>query len=191
MIDNGCSSLLLPYPGMDALQDFSSNDFIWKIGSSCGTGHVNSVTLMIKHYENPVGWINLAGSDVMPLPFLRIHLSTDDAQEVIDSNRFNDDNLTKLQEYVAMKYPPKPRHHVLLGQMVLDKMISVQHNNAFIICSQLPSAKDMASVHQVLNVLEKPEHFDEWEDDDHDGDADFEENFDPWEEEVLMDEYAD
>ena len=70
----------------------------------------------------------------------------------------------------------------------LDKMISVQHNKAFIICSQLPSAKDMASVHQVLNVLEKLEHFDEWEDDDHDGDADFEENFDPWDEEVLMDE---
>jgi hypothetical protein len=192
MIDNGCSSLLLPYPGMEALQAFSSNDFIWKIGSSGGTGPVNSVVLLIKHYENPsVGFINLAGSNVMPLPYLRIHLNTQTAQEVIDSNRVTNDNLTKLQEYVAMNYPPKTRHHVLLGQMVLDEMISVQHRSAFVLCSELPSAQDMARVHQVLNNLEKPEHFDELEDDDHDGDADFEENFDPWEEEELMDEEAD
>jgi len=190
MIDNGCSTLLLPYPGMEALQAFSSKDFIWKIGSSGGTtGPVNSVVLLIKHYENPsVGFINLAGSNVMALPYLRIHLNTETAREIINSNRVTNDNLTKLRDYVAMNYPPKIRQHFLLGQMVLDELISEQHRNAFVICSELPSAQDMARVHQVLNDLDKPEGFDDLEDDDHDGDADFEENFDPWEEEELVDE---
>ena len=70
-------------------------------------------------------------------------------------------------------------------------MIAVQHRNAFVICSELPSAQDMTRVHQVLNDLDKPEGFDDLEDDDHDADADFEDHFDPWEEEELMDEDED
>lgn len=189
MIDNGCSSLLLPFPGVDVLQAFAGGDYVWKIRSSGGTGAVNCVVLLIKHFENPsIGDIKLAGKHVCSLPFLRIHLNTTTAGQVIEMGKLTGGNLKKIQAFVAMNYPPKPRHHVLLGQMVLDDFISVQHRNSFVICSELPTRQAMMDVHQLLNDIEKPDGFDDLEDDDHDGDGDFEEFYDPWEEEELMDE---
>ena len=189
MIDNGCSSLLLPFPGVDVLRAFIGPEYNWKISSSGGNGAVNSVILLIKHFEDTsIGDIKLAGKRVCSLPFLRIHLNTTTAGQVIGMGKLRGGNLTRIQAFVAMNSPPKPRRHVLLGQMVLNDFISVQHRSSFVICSELPTRQDMSDVHELLNDIEKPDGFDDLEDDDHDGDGDFEEINDPWEEEELMDE---
>lgn len=193
MIDSGCSTLLLPYPGRDILQSLAGNEYLWRVGKSSGVGPVYTVVLMIKHYEHDsVGNIKLAGLPVMPLPFYRIHLKPAEASEVLAMNKLQGQSLTMTQEYAAANYPGanKPRHHVLLGQTVLDHYISVQHRNAFVMCTTMPSNNDMMRVHQLVNNLAKPPGFDMYEDDDHDGDVDwdYEDYFDPWNEDELMDE---
>ena len=192
LVDSGRSTVLLPCPGRAILESLARDECLWRVGSSSGVGLVDSVVLMIKHCENDlVGGVKLAGLDVMPLPHCRIHLNSAQAAEVIAMGKSQGASLTKIQPFAAADCPNnKPRHHVLLGQTVLDRFISVQHRNAFVMCTDMPSAQDMMEIHQLLNTLEKPPGFDLCEDDDHDGDFDWdrEEFCDPWSEDELMDE---
>lgn len=164
--------MLLPFPGEDALLPFASDDYIWKIGGSRGMGPVNSVTLTI-------GTMRLANKPVMELPGLRFHLSTASAGTVLNMGRVQTQmSLSRLQNFLQQNRPSRERHHVLLGQTLLDTVVSVQSGAAFVIAQggHIPTAADITRVHQVLAGIEKPEGFDDLEDEDHDGDeADWEE----------------
>ncbi|CAB9508289.1 expressed unknown protein [Seminavis robusta] len=103
-------------------------------------------------------------------------------------NQFTDENsLNQLRDFAGKGYN-KTRRHVLLGQALLNSMVSIQGQAAFVICTRLPVVSEMNRVHQFLGTLEKPEGFDDLEDDDHDADVDFEDYFDPFNEDELMDE---
>lgn len=84
MIDNGCSSMLLPFPGEEALCEFADDNHIWRIGGFRGTGLVKSITLTIKNSLGPtIGTLCLAINPVMELPGLQFHLTAASAEIVL------------------------------------------------------------------------------------------------------------
>ena len=58
------------------------------------------------------------------------------------------------------------------------------------ICDEMPLDQDMMQIARLLNNLKKPVGFNLYKDDNHDGDFDwdYENFFDPWNKDKLMDE---
>jgi hypothetical protein len=195
MIDNGCSSMLLPFPGEEALREFADDNHIWRVGGSRGTGAVNSVTLTITNSLHPtIGTMHLANNPVMELPGLRFHLSTASAQIVLNMGRVqNRTHAQKLQDFANQNHSSNERHHVLLGQTLLDTVVSVQARDAFVIAQadHVPTADEIRRVRQVLATIENPEWFDDLEDEDHDGDEADWEDCSPWNTGEFIDEPND
>ena len=111
MIDNGCSTIVKPFPGMRALQAFKSDAFAWKIGRSSGTGPLKAFTLTISHKLNlPIGQIVSANKFVMGLPGLRFHLSTASAQLLLDEDIFTSAFQKHLLHFVGLGLPSVEGH---------------------------------------------------------------------------------
>jgi len=201
MIDNGCNSVLLPFPTDRAsLEGFANPRFTWSVSQTMGTGVVHSPVLKIKSmisFEFPV---KLNGKEMpVRIPFLRFHLGKgaanfvrnhepyyrqlgDGCKEAID--RF----LTDLGEKDAPE-----RRHVLLGQSFIGQVFSAQLGDITIFLDKTkwhllaPKLPDLfaSCTRDAQTMVQAYDGFDDLEDEDHDGDADEEDvrrSWDPDEE---------
>jgi hypothetical protein len=107
MIDNGCNSLLLPFPEpASQLDQFRDVFFSWSISHSRGTGPASSPTLTIKHTLNdiPVGQMKLTLSDQeFPLIRLRFHITKAAANYLKGNSQgtnLDDKDIGKLDDFL-------------------------------------------------------------------------------------------
>ena len=105
----------------------------------------------------------------------------------------NQTHIQRLQSFVNQNHPSSERRHVLLGQTLLDMVVSVQARDAFVIAQadHVPTADEIRRVRQVLATIENPEWFDDLEDEDHDGDEADWEDCSPWNTGEFIDEPND
>jgi len=176
MIDNGCNSYLLPFPSdPSALEQYDDPIFSWEILWSRGTGAIHSPALVIHRIDGlNVGKLVLGGRNIMEVPFLRFHLGRDSATSLLENPLLVDSEKQKLRDFLAElgEATAVERRHVLLGQSVLSKLYSLQAGKMFLVLKKgyLPVRDDLVNAWSIIRGLEKPEGFDDLEDEDHDGD---------------------
>lgn len=179
MIDNGCSSLLLPLKDGDLqqlLQIFPKEKHQWKVGTSKGVSG-NSLTLVI---TPSIGKIELRlCSDFLKntcsVSFLRFHLCTEDAEKILSDEEFKFVQRTP-KDALFLKNSAKieRRTHALLGQSVLSDIFSaIQHKDILVIVNPAEFQLDWNSLYSLSNYTnrdesELPSGFQDLEDEDHD-----------------------
>lgn len=180
MIDSGCNSFLLPFKN-EVFELFSGTEFAWSIRFSTGTGGILSRTLNIKKIRPALGTMGtmaLAGNEgLMEIPFLRFHLGSESVRAVLanHNNKLSQADVGKLNTFLSVmgNNEAPERNHVLLGQIYLDCVVSVQYEGFLLMGdgNHFPSREDFVLINNILIPLREdfPE-FDDLEDDDHDGD---------------------
>jgi hypothetical protein len=188
MVDNGCSSALLPFPtGTGSLRNFANGRFAWSVSQSMGTGVVHSPVLKIKSHIRVKFPVKLNGKALpIHIPFLRFHLGKSSARFLRDHEpycRLLGDSckealalfLTNLGEMDAPE-----RRHVLLGQSFIGQVFSAQLGDITIFLDEAkwhllaPKLPDLfaSCTRDAQTLVQSYEGFDDLEDEDHDGDAD-------------------
>ena len=192
MIDTGCNSILLPLQKdeLPALaKAFPFDSFFWDVGNSRG---VASRSLTLKIAPSVPGNripIRLCYDLLRPekpceVDFLRFHLCSEDAVVLRDDPAFFD-NLLENGKLAITKFLDDPpshdgsrRTHALLGQAILQDLVCIQHGSISIAVDSSRfdlSWKVMRDIERFVlgasaETLPLPDHFDDLEDDDHDGD---------------------
>lgn len=190
MVDNGCNTMLYPFHP-EVLTRFAGSDFTWKINFSRGVGAVKSPTLVVRK-ESTADFceVVLAGGDpVLSTNSMRFHLGTQSATTLSTHTKLTDGNRAKLAEFLAAmgSTVSEERRHVLLGQQLLQKVVSIQRGALYLMCDfdmAFPTLAEVAVVAQLVEpLLEDFEEFDDLEDEDHDIDDDEECSFEAIDEE--------
>mmetsp|Transcript_32050 Transcript_32050/g.49016 ORF Transcript_32050/g.49016 Transcript_32050/m.49016 type:complete len:271 (-) Transcript_32050:325-1137(-) len=198
MIDNGCNSLLLPFPEPPSqLDQFRDVFFSWSVSHSRGTP-----TLTIKRTltDIPIGQMKLTLSD-QEFPFIRLRFHITKAAAIFLKNNshgtnLNDRDIQRLNDFLTALGPndSKQRRHVLLGQQFLKDKMCVQNDPVFVIATKTfdgPLQRTLAEVRLLLDpAVEEFTEFHDLEDEDHDGDDD-EEGRPSWGPEDDVDECDD
>ncbi|KAL3908831.1 MAG: hypothetical protein SGILL_008330 [Bacillariaceae sp.] len=184
MIDNGCNSLLLPFPAeRSVLNKFMAPEqFTWRVSHSTGIGAIRSPTLTIKHRLNlPIGDMRLdLQNGSVPLKRLRFHVDKDAANFLLalEGTDLDSHDRTCLQSFLNSlgENEGVNRRHVLLGQLFLKDKLCIQSDPVFLIAEKNFDGEIQATLAQVQRMvapmLESFEEFHDVEDDDHNGDDD-------------------
>jgi hypothetical protein len=178
MVDNGCNGIILPF-SEQVLQLFAAPLCKWKIVGSQGSGAVKSPMLVINRLDGAnLGSMCLASSGpLLALTRLRFQLGTDSAQFLSSHNKLSDTCKVALSSYLARMgdcVAPE-RKHVLLGQVYLRTVLSVQLGDVYMMGDpdMFPTVQDYTAVCALLeSVRDDFPEFDDLEDEDHGGDAD-------------------
>jgi hypothetical protein len=190
MVDNGCNTMLYPFHP-EVLTRFTGADFAWKINYSRGVGAVKSPTLVVRKLSTASFCeVVLAGSDpLLSTNSMRFHLGTQSATTLSTHGKLSSGNRAKLAEFLdAMGgIVSDERRHVLLGQQLLQTVVSIQRGPLYLMCDfdlPFPTLQEVAAVEQLVEpLLEEFEEFDDLEDEDHDIDDDEECTFEAIDEE--------
>ena len=201
MIDNGCNSLLLPFPEPPSqLDQFRDVFFSWSVAHSRGTGAISSPTLTIKRTLThiPIGQMKLTLSDQeFPLIRLRFHITKAGAIFLKNNSQgtnLDDRDIQRLNDFLTALGPndSNQRRHVLLGQQFLKDKMPVQNDPIFVIATKNFDGqlqRTLAEVRLLLDhAVEEFTEFHDLEDEDHDGDDD-EEGRTSWGPDDDVDEY--
>ena len=190
MVDNGCNTMLYPFHP-EVLTRFAGSDFTWKINFTRGVGAVKSPTLVVRKLSTASFCeVVLAGSDpLLSTNSMRFHLGTQSATTLSTHGKLSSGNRAKLAEFLdAMGgIVSDERRHVLLGQQLLQTVVSIQRGPLYLMCNfdlPFPTLQEVAAVEQLVEpLLEEFEEFDDLEDEDHDIDDDEECSFEAIDEE--------
>jgi hypothetical protein len=132
----------------------------------------------------------LAGSDpLLSKNSMRFHLGTQSARMLSTHDKLSSGNRAKLAEFLdAMGgIVSDERRHVLLGQHLLQTVVSIQRGPLYLMCdfdSPFPRLQEVAAVDQLVEpLLEEFEEIDDLEDEDHGIDDDPEFSFEEIDEE--------
>ncbi|KAG7337245.1 hypothetical protein IV203_036312 [Nitzschia inconspicua] len=205
LVDCGCSSILLPFPGDGSVLKKKYLDklsFYWEIANSKGTGAVHSPVLKIKTHMIGAGFpCTLVGKEQPRLQYLRFHLGVRAAKTILNDNDMTDmvdsSGITAMQNFVRQVEVLAPgsareRKHALLGQLYLEHVVYCQAGPIGLMLKP-PFEGNLRHYFGVYRNVVKPkianfEGFHDLEDDDHDAEADEEERPVPWDDE---DQYQD
>eukprot|EP00978_Attheya_sp_CCMP212_P031719 scaffold120867_cov37-Attheya_sp.AAC.2 len=191
MVDNGCNTLLYPFHP-EVLTRFAGADFTWKINySRGGVGAVKSRTLVVRKLSTASFCeVVLAGSDpLLSTNLMRFHLGTQSGTILSIHGKLSSGNRAKLAEFLDAigGIVSDERRHVLLGQQLLQTVVSIQRRPLYLMCDfdlPFPTLQDVAAVDQLVEpLLGEFEEFDDLEDEDHGIDDDEECSFEEIDEE--------
>ena len=189
LCDTGYSTTLLPIEEehvRELFKAYNAENSIIRIG---GSNHVggDSPVLLIDHGDG--GKFNvelcqdLVGSSeiVLTLPRLRFSLCSADVQAILQASELSDrldkrglDRLMKDNE----SHPTRARRtHALLGQSVISNTSSIRFSNVefFVVPKQYRLTSWRTISEETFNLLDQinlPKAFDDWEDDDNKGQDD-------------------
>ena len=201
LIDCGCSSILLPFPGDGSVLKEKYLDklsFYWEIAKSKGTGAVHSPVLKIKALMINAGFpCTLVGKEQPRLQYLRFHLGIQAAKTILNDDDLKDmmsnSDINVLENFasqVAILSPGSApeRKHALLGQLYLEHVVYCQAGPIGLMLKS-PFEGNLRHYFGVYRTFVKPkverfEGFHDLEDDDHDAEADEEERPVPWDDDL-------
>jgi|GEM_PF-6137969 len=185
LCDTGCSTILLPLEENqlhELFSNFSSPDFIISIGGSENNGgdtpvlkicHTKKINFDVKLCQDLVG-----NDSIIQIKFLRFSLCSEDVNNILGMEEFFSrltepglDKLRKDQSAHLEKSFRKRRSHALLGQSVLKRVSSIRFSNVEFFVDSLKylntSWDDINDQTQkILEQIQLPSFFDDWEDDD-------------------------
>lgn len=191
MVDNGCNTMLYPFK-TEVLTRFAGADFTWKINFSRGVGAVKSPTLVVRKASTASFCdVVLAGSDpLLTTNSMRFHLGTQSATILSTHNKLSTGNRAKLAKYLEVMGDAvsDERKQVLLGQQLLQTVVSIQRGPLYLMCDYdlpFPTIQEMETVNQLVeHLLDEFDEFDDLEDEqDHGIDDDEECSFEEIDEE--------
>ena len=194
LCDTGCSTTLLPIEEgrvRELFETYTAKSSIITIGGSSNVGG-HSPVLHIERKDGSKFDVKLcqdlvSSPEVLTLPRLRFSLCSADIQTILQesdlSARLSKYGLVRLIEDKTSHPKRARRTHALLGQTVISNTSSVRYSNVeFFVVNQQYPLTDWVTLHEdTLKLLEQinlPESFDEWEDDDNIGQNDGE-DYDP------------
>lgn len=208
LIDCGCSSILLPFPGNGLIlkeKYLDRRSFYWEIFKSKGTGAVHSPVLKIKALMIGSGFpCVLAGNEQPRVAYLRFHLGSEAAQHILNDEEMKGmlqpQHLETLFAFTAQltvlgaDVAPE-RKHVLLGQLYLEHVLYCQAG-PIALMMKTPFEGNLRHYFGVYRSIVKPkvEDFDgfhDLEDDDHDAETDEEEHPVAWDDDDDNDDEID
>jgi len=189
MIDNGCSSILLPLNEGDIQQlrtTFPPQIYSWTIANSKGV-QARSLTLEVapKPLFNAPTQITIQLcrnflDTSCPVQKLRFHVCNDDCAPLLAGNMLPQTEKNKIITFQTKNSLHVPRRsHALIGQGILsqDSYASIQLRSGFIVVTTtkfaLTSWQDIMELNLFLGSEEVqdllPDNFEDLEDEDHDG----------------------
>lgn len=208
LVDCGCSSILLPFPGDGSIlkeKYLDKLNYYWEIAKSKGTGAVHSPVLMIKALMIDVGFpCVLVGKEQPRVEYLRFHLGAKAAKSILDDGEMRDmldiDALGVLDKFMEQLKALGPdaapeRTRALLGQLYLEHVVYCQAGPIGLMLKS-PFEGNLRHFFGVYRSIVKPkvkafEGFHDLEDDDHDAEADEEDRPVPWDDFDDRDEDID
>ena len=188
LLDSGCSSLLLPFPLESGFPEnlLLPEIYKWSVSFSRGTGAIHSPVLKITMRLGGRFPCTLAGKEQPNLPFLRFHVGSDAARQLLSQQNLRGlldrGCINKLNDFLGQlgECQSPERTYALLGQSYLSQVmycqkgdISVMFSNNFVDHGE-SIVGIMGRYHQKLEPLvEAFEGFHDLEDDDGDEDEEF------------------
>jgi len=162
MLDTGCNTILLPIINIEILKSLKKYfpKGKWLITSSKGVGSEN---YNLNFYSNNQ-WDFIIGKNnnniyLLNTNRLRFHLVYEDIKWLLSKNTnilLNEKLLNLLRNRNICKYgfdilKNKRKKHVLIGQMLIENKILIQHDDVIIINEKHNSNEDMLKIYQKLN----------------------------------------
>ena len=143
LLDSGCSSLLLPFPLKRGFPEglLLPEIYKWSVSSSRGTGAIHSPVLKITMRLGGRFPCTLAGKEQPSLPFLRIHVGSAAARQLLSNQnvrRLLDGGcINKLNDFLGQlgdRQSPE-RTYALLGQSYLSQVMYCQKGDISVMFS--------------------------------------------------------